>query len=443
MNQILILGAGLVAAPLVKYLNRNGFSITLASQFKQEAEALTEGLSNILPIALDVANEDALGHQVQHHHIVVSFLPFVLHPLVAKQCLKHSKHMVTASYRSDQMKALDKDAKEAGITLLNEMGFDPGLDHLSAMSIINEVQKSGGRVDTFVSWGAGLPSLEDDNNPFHYKFSWAPKSVLLALKNTAKYLKNKQPVILQAKDLISTVRSAWADEPVEFEGYPNRDSVPYREAYGLKDINTLIRGTLRYQGHLEIMKSARDIGLLEERNLPENISNWRQLIAELTALDQTDLETTLPFKPEVVAAFKWAGMLDANCNIEKDLSLLDNFCQILQQKLVFADGERDLSLLVHKFAITNANGEKEYIMSKLKVLGDKHGDTAMSKAVGTPAAIATKLILDGKVSERGSIIPVSEEYYSNMLPLLHDEGLSCVESKISLTDKNFLKEIND
>lgn len=442
MKQILILGAGLVAAPLVGYLHRNGFSITLASQFIEEAETLAKGRENITPCVIDVGSENGLGEAVRQHQIVVSFLPFVLHPIVAKQCLKHSKHMVTASYRSDEMAAFDKEAKQSGIIILNEMGFDPGLDHLSAMSVINEVQKSGGRIESFISWGAGLPSLEDDNNPFHYKFSWSPKSVLLALKNEAKYLKNKQAVTLEAKNLITTVRSAWADEAVEFEGYPNRDSVPYREAYGLHDIDTLIRGTLRYKGHLEIMRQAIDLGLLEERKVPEGVDNWRQLMANLSQLDEAHLPDLLPCPKNVINAFQWAGMLDANCRIVKALSLIDNFCELLQKRLVFAEGERDLSLLVHKFVVIRENGEKEYLMSKLKVLGDSNGDTAMSKCVGTPAAIATKLILDGKVSETGSIIPVSEEYYSNMLPLLHNEGLSCVESKIPLSQNNFLKEIS-
>jgi saccharopine dehydrogenase-like NADP-dependent oxidoreductase len=442
MNQILILGAGLVAAPLVEYLHRNNFSITLASQFLEEAQALSQGRENIKPVVIDVGSEHGLAQAVQLHQIVVSFLPFELHPIVAKQCLKYSKHMVTASYRSDEMAAFDDAAKSAGITILNEMGFDPGLDHLSAMSVINEVQKAGGRIESFISWGAGLPSMEDDNNPFHYKFSWSPKSVLLALKNEARYLNNKKIRILKAKDLISTVRQAWVDEAIEFEGYPNRDSVPYREAYGLNEINNLIRGTLRYPGHLEIMREARDIGLLKEAKIPENISNWRQLIANLTNQEMANLNQTLPFKQNVLKAFEWAGMLDENCPIAKDLSIIDNFCELLRNKLVFSEGERDLSLLVHKFVVIRESGKKEFLMSKLKVLGDKDGHTAMSKCVGTPAAIATKLILDGKVSETGSIIPVSEEYYSNMLPLLHAEGLSCVESNIPITQLNFLKEIN-
>ncbi len=437
MNQILILGAGLVAGPLVEYLHRNGFTITLASQFLSEAETLAKSREGIIPVALNVGDEDALGTAISSHLITVSFLPFVLHPKVAKQCLKYKKHMVTASYRSEEMAAFDSDAKDAGIILLNEMGFDPGLDHLSAMSIINEVQKSGGRIEKFVSWGAGLPSMEDDDNPFHYKFSWAPKAVLLALKNPARYLKGGVEISLNAEELINRVLPVWADEEIEFEGYPNRDSIPYQQAYGLQGVDTLLRGTLRYTGHLEIMKSARDIGLLDNRKVPDNVSNWAELMVHLTDLQLQ----AAPLSQRVAKAFKWAGMLDANHAIEKELSLLDNFCQLLQQKLVFAKGERDLSLLVHKFSVIGANGNKEYRMSKLKILGDESGYSAMSKAVGTPAAIATKLILERKVSQTGSIIPVTEEYYSNMLPLLDEEGLSCVETVIPKTQKGFLKEL--
>ncbi len=441
MPQVLILGAGLVAGPLVDYLHKKGISITLASQFLEEAQNLAKNRDHIRTISFDVSCEKSLGDEVKKHQVVVSFIPFQLHLRVAQQCLKYNKHLVTASYRSEEMAALDEVAKEKNITILNEIGFDPGVDHLSAMSIIDQVHDKGGQVETFVSWGAGLPSPEDCDNPFGYKFAWAPKGVLLAMVNEACYLKNGKVIRLPADNLLDERLDAWTGENMEFAGYPNRDSVPYKEAYGLNEVKTLLRGTLRYRGNLRIMQYAKILGLLDATEREPFKGNWRMLMCELSDLSSERVELDLPCDDDIKEAFNWLGLFDENKPVPPSPSRMDAFCEALQEKLVFQPGERDMALLIHKFGVLYPDGKKVNLMSKLKIFGEGDDYTAMAKAVGTPAAIATELLLNGQLKERGSILPVSREYYSNMLPILEAEGIRCEESEVFIDEKEFLKEV--
>ncbi len=439
MPQVLILGAGLVAGPLVDYLHKQKLQLTLASHILAEAEKLARGRSNIHPVALDVSDAEALAVGISQHQIVVSFIPFALHPLVARACLKNGVHLVTASYRSEQMAAFDQQAKERGITILNEMGFDPGLDHLSAMSVIDKIRQQGGHIKSFVSWGSGLPAPQDNDNPFGYKFAWSPISVLLAMQNEARFLKRGKIITVAASNLLDRPLSAWTGEKEKFEGYPNRDSLPYQQAYGLTDIRNLMRGTLRYEGNLAIMRQARDVGLFDQTSSRIK-GNWLSLMSQLTHLPPQDLPRKWAVDARIKQAFKWAGMFDPHNKIDAD-STLEAFCQRLQTKLVFKPHEQDMALLIHKFAYEDIQGQVHYCMSKFKLLGDKEGHSAMARAVGTPAAIATKLLLDGKVSQTGSILPVAKEFYSQILPVLDAEGLSCNEQEIALAHTGFLKEI--
>lgn len=439
MPQVLILGAGLVAGPLVDYLHKEKIDITLASHIISEAESMAQGRENINPITLNVSDPEALDACVRLHKIVVSFIPFNLHPLVAKACVHNKVHLVTASYRSEAMANFDKPAKDAGITILNEMGFDPGLDHLSAMSVIDKVQQQGGKVKTFVSWGSGLPAPEYNDNPFGYKFAWSPISVLLAMQNEARFLQHGKVITVSASHLLDTLIQAWTGEREEFEGYANRDSLPYQNAYSLEGIDTLMRGTLRYKGNLEIMRQARDIGLFDQTH-SLNDGNWLSLMSHLTNIPKNDLPEKWSINEQVKQAFIWAGMFNEHNTISAD-SAIQAFCQLLEDKLVFKPLEQDMALLIHKFAYEDNAGKMHYRMSKMKVFGDKQGYSAMAKAVGTPAAIATKLLLNGKVSQTGSILPVAKEFYSQMLPVLDTEGLSCKEKDIDINTTGFLKEI--
>lgn len=438
MSQVLILGAGLVAGPLVSYLNKEQISITLASHITEEAQKMAQGKSLVTPIKLDVGNREELRTAVTRHKIVVSFLPYKLHPVVARVCLKEKVHLVTASYRSVEMEQFHQQAKEQGVLILNEMGFDPGLDHLSAMNVIDSIKDNGGTVESFVSWGSGLPSPDCNDNPFGYKFAWAPMSVLMAMLNDARFLRNGKIIDVAADHLLDNTITAWTGEKERFEGYPNRDSMPYQSAYGLDDVKNLMRGTLRYEGNLEIMRFAKNIGLFSHQNL-ETKGKWSDLLAELLAVPSDQLSKNGLIPEHVFEAFKWAGMI-GNDTVSGQ-SAIEAYCNQLQKHLQFKANETDMALLIHKFAYRDVNGSLKYKMSKFKLYGDPGGDSAMAKAVGTPAGIATKLILDGKVSKTGSILPVNKDFHSKMLPLLKMEGLICSEYDIDDQRGEFLSEV--
>jgi len=438
MSQVLILGAGLVAGPLVSYLNKEKVTITLASHIIEEAKNLAFGKENVTPITLDVSNKESLNSAIKSHQIVVSFLPFTLHPIVAAACITNKVHLVTASYRSSEMEQLDDEAKKSGITILNEMGFDPGLDHLSAMHVIDEIHDSGGHIDTFVSWGSGLPSPQFNNNPFGYKFAWAPMSVLMAMQNDAQFLKSKEIVKIDADHLLNQKIQAWTGETESFEGYPNRDSLPYIDAYGLHEVSNLMRGTLRYKGNLDIMRFTKSIGLFSNEIISPDLK-WNELMSQLMELPSDQLETQSKAPELVTKALNWLGLFSNQTVNGK--TFIEAYCNQLQKYLDFKSGETDMALLIHKFAYRDPLGKMNYKMSKFKLFGDTDGYSAMAKAVGTPAGIATKLILDGKISQTGSILPVSKEFHHQMLPILEIEGLSCKESLIDNQAGDFLIEI--
>ena len=281
MSKILVLGAGFVAGPLVKYLSYKGHQITVASQFIDEAQALANDYPEIDISELNVTDADSLGALVKLHDIAISFVPFQFHLNVAKQCIKYSKHMITASYETEDMKALDQQAIDSGIVILNEIGLDPGIDHLSAMRIIDEIHEKGGQLDSFTSWCGGLPAPDYNDNPLGYKFSWAPRNVLTALLNEATFLKDGEIIRVPSEDLLLNTYSIDISEDLKLEGYPNRESVNYRDIYGISEAKDILRGTLRYKGFSAILQACKEMGLLDlnERDDVDGSTDWYSLLS--------------------------------------------------------------------------------------------------------------------------------------------------------------------
>ncbi|MCX6101358.1 MAG: saccharopine dehydrogenase NADP-binding domain-containing protein, partial [Candidatus Bipolaricaulota bacterium] len=265
MSRILVLGAGLVAGPLVRYLSDvKGFHVTVATRTVDKAEKLLAGAPNGTAVALDVDDEAALEALIAKHDLSISLLPYVHHPLVARLCVKHKKHMVTTSYVKDTMRAQDAAARTANVILLNEIGVDPGVDHMSAMQIIHRIRDEGGALLSFTSNTGGLPAPEANTNPMGYKFSWAPRGVVLAGKNSARFLKDGVIVDIAGPELFA---HHWPCAIVgfgELEVYPNRDSLPYIESYGIPSVKSMFRGTLRYPGWCATLKAIADLGILDE-----------------------------------------------------------------------------------------------------------------------------------------------------------------------------------
>ncbi|MFC2081668.1 saccharopine dehydrogenase C-terminal domain-containing protein, partial [Candidatus Bipolaricaulota bacterium] len=317
MKRVLVLGAGLVAGPLVRYLLAvDRFEVTVASRTVSKAETLIGAAANGTALALDVKDELELERLIAEHDLSISLLPYVYHPLVAGFCVKHRKQMVTTSYVKDAMTALDGAAKEAGVILLNEIGVDPGIDHMSAIQVIDKIEEDGGTLVSFTSNTGGLPAPDANDNPMGYKFSWAPRGVVMAGKNPAKYMKDGEVVDVPGPELFS---HHWPCKIVgfgELEVYPNRDSMPYVESYHIPTVKSMFRGTLRYPGWCATLKAIVDLGLLDETERDDMAGlTYGQLCARLIGSNgatlKQDLATHLGISIDAkpITDLEWLGLL--------------------------------------------------------------------------------------------------------------------------------------
>ncbi len=440
MAKFLVLGAGLVSEPLVEYLARRADNeITVASHILPEAQAIADQYENVMPVHLDVMDAAALGNLITGRDVVISFVPPPLHPVVAKACIKAKVHMVNASYQSPELTALDADAKAAGVCILSEIGLDPGIDHLSAMKIIDDVHERGEVVETFISWCGGLPAPQHNDNPLGYKFSWQPKGAILVLLNTATYLRGSHETIIDGKDLMN-----WA-KPIDIAGldlecYPNRNSVMYQSIYGIGEAENILRGTLRYQGFCQTLQLAKILGLMNTGmgGLP-GAMNWQDYIVWLNP--DADLESLKNRTGEAWQGLEWLGCFSA-AKINPKPVPIDVFCDLLLEKLSYADDEQDMIILLHKFVIKKPDGEKYCISSLLKAEGEVGGHSAMARTVGYPAAIAAQMIADGDIVKTGMVRPVTKDIYEPMLAALSGEKISFEENISRGNEPNFIAEIS-
>ena len=267
-KNILLLGSGYVAGPcLAQLLKRPENRVTIACRTLQTAQKLGKNHPQTSAMALDVSDPAQLELAVSKHDVIISLIPYTHHAKVIDAAVKHKKHVVTTSYVSPAMSAYDEAAKNAGVTIFNEVGVDPGIDHLYAIKMIDEVHRNGGKVTGFYSYCGGLPAPEASNNPFGYKFSWSSRGVLLALRNEAKYWKDGQVCCIPGPQLMDSAKPWYIYPAFAFVGYPNRDSTPYTERYNIPECKNLVRGTLRYQGFPQFIKALVSLGFLNDDNV--------------------------------------------------------------------------------------------------------------------------------------------------------------------------------
>ncbi len=442
MKKILVLGAGFVAEPLVEFLKRRTENdITIASYLLSEAEELAKNFDSVKYIQLDVSNQALVQEALVGFDLVVSLVPAPFHPTIAKAAIQTKVNMITASYESEEMKGLAKDIKEAGITVLNEIGLDPGIDHLSAMQIIDKTHAKGEKVSSFVSWCGGLPAPDSNNNPLGYKFSWAPRGVLMALLNEAKYLDNNSPITISSDQLMSWTKPL-SIAGLELEGYPNRESISYKGVYGIEEAKTILRGTLRYLGFSEIIQAAHKLGLLSLNAIDVSEQSWSDFL--VTINDGASIESLQQsISQKALAALEWL-----DCFSDKAIMIkatpMDVFCELLVEKLQYLDNESDMVILQHKFVIEKESGEEYFISSTLRAEGDASGYSAMSKTVAYPAAIASQLMLDGAYTHKGLQLPVTKDIYEPILAQLSQEGIRCEEkifAQNEVSKEVFLSEL--
>ena len=434
-KNILVLGAGLVSRPMIRYLlDQPGFFVTMASRTASKAKEIIDGHPSGKAIELNVDNDALLEKLVSESDVVVSLLPYTYHVKVANLCIKHKKQMITTSYVSDAMKELDKKAKDAGILILNECGLDPGIDHMSAMRIIHEVENKKGKVVSFRSTTGALPSHEANNNPFGYKFSWAPRGVLLASRNAAKWLENGKEISIPGEQLFENYFLQDIKGIGVFENYPNRDSVTYKDIYGLKDAITVYRGTFRMTGWCETIRAIVALGWLNEEPLKSFTGKtYGDVTRHLIGARSTDnLSVTtalyLGIKPysAIIKRFEWLGLF-GNKPLPKDKNNPLDYLNVLTlQKMSMGEHERDMVVMHHEF-IADYTSKKENITSTLIDYGIPDGDTSVARTVALPAAIAVKMILKKEINITGVHIPVIPEIYNPILDELEEIGIKFIE----------------
>jgi saccharopine dehydrogenase (NADP+, L-glutamate forming) len=440
MKKVLVLGAGLVAKPLVRYLlDQPDFQVRVASRTVSKAVKLVDNHPRGEALPLNVSDTAELKRLISDTDLAISMVPYAHHVTVANLCIELKKHMVTTSYVSAAMKALDDKAKNAGVLILNELGLDPGIDHMSAMRIIHDVQNRGGRIASFYSYCGGLPAPEANTNPWGYKFSWSPRGVVMAGKNPARYMKEKKEVKIASEDLFTHFWPMNVEGVPPLEAYPNRDSVPYIDIYGIQDADSMYRGTFRYPGWCETMKKVVDLGLLDEAEQDVKGLTYADFLTRLVKKEKSsdlkaDVAARLKIKPdsEPVKRLDWLGFFGSEPIPSERRSPLDVFADRLLEKLKYEPGERDMIVLHHDFRAEYPQNKKERITSTLVDYGIPNGDSSMSRTVGLPAAIGATLILNGKIQETGVHIPVTPAIYEPALAELEKLNIVCKEKTETL-----------
>lgn len=444
MRNILIIGAGRSASSLIQYLlnksDDQNLQVTIGDLSIELAQRKTNGHKNATAIALDIFNETQRKSEIQKADIVISMLPAHLHIEVAKDCVLYKKNMVTASYISDGMQALDAEVKANNLVFMNEIGLDPGIDHMSAMKIIDEIQDKGGKMILFESFCGGLVAPESDNNLWNYKFTWAPRNVVLAGQGgAAKFIQEGKYKYIPYHKLFRRTEFLEVEGYGRFEGYANRDSLKYREVYGLNDILTLYRGTIRRVGYSKAWNMFVQLGMTDDTYIiddSETISyrDFINLFLPYHPTDSVEIKTRLALGIEQ-DDIMWDKLLELDLFNAKKIVGLKNAtpAQILERILndswTLQADDKDMIVMYHKFGY-ELNGEQFQIDSKMVCIGDDEVYTAMAKTVGLPVAIATLQILNGNIKTPGVQLPTREEVYLPILKELEEYGVVFKETNM-------------
>lgn len=452
MKKILIIGAGRSASSLIKYLlqksETENLFITIGDLSEDLAKKKTNNHKNARAIAFDIFNEAQRKEEIQQSDIVVSMLPAHLHIEVAKDCVTYKKHMVTASYISPAMQELDQVAKENNLILMNEIGLDPGIDHLSAMKVMDEIREKGGNIILFESFCGGLVAPESDNNLWNYKFSWNPRNVVLAGQGgAAKFIQEGKYKYIPYNKLFRRTEFLEVEGFGRFEAYANRDSLKYRSVYGLDNALTCYRGTIRRVGYSRAWDILVQLGMTDDTYVMEDSENmtYRQFtnsflpyhptdtveikLRHAQKIDQDDIIWDKLVELDLFNSTKIVGLKNAT-----PAQILE---KILAEKWALQPQDKDMIVMYHKFGY-ELNGEKKQIDSTMVCIGEDQTYTAMAKTVGLPVAIATLRILKGEIKTPGVQLPISKEVYEPILKELEEYGVIFNEKEVPYLGYNHL-----
>ncbi|EIM74803.1 saccharopine dehydrogenase-like oxidoreductase [Nitritalea halalkaliphila LW7] len=440
MPTILIIGAGKSSTYLIQYLldtlQPKSRKLLLADLNLETAREKLAGYADAEAVALDLQDASARKQLIQRADVVISMLPAAMHPLVAKDCLAFGRHFFTASYESAEMREWKSTIEEKKLFWLNEMGLDPGLDHLSAMKIIDEARAEGNEIIGFKSFCGGLICPESPQNPWKYKFTWNPRNVVLAGQGTSRFIRNGRLKYVPYHMLFRRTEPVHIPGAGDFEAYPNRDSLSYRKVYGLENIPTLLRGTLRNKGFCRSWDFFVQLGMTDDSfimDLPEDFT-YRQftntfLPFHATKTVEEKILELLPFADEaLLEQVRWLGLLAHTPMKQRKGSPAMLLQGVLEEKWALGLDDKDMIVMQHQFILQRPDGTRLERLSNLVVKGETQERTAMAKTVGLPLAIAVDLFLDGKIPLIGLHIPVQKEIYLPVLEKIAQAGITFQET---------------
>ncbi len=438
MKKILVLGAGRSSTSLISYLLRNAptydWEVTVADMARDQALLKITDHAYGKALELDLEYTERVRSEIQDSQLVISLLPASMHPQVAKICLETYRPMLTASYVSDELMKLDHEAKAKGVLLLNECGLDPGLDHMTAIAALDRVRSQGGEIDSFISYTGGLIAPESEDNPWRYKFTWNPRNVVLAGRDTARFIRNGRYKYIPYHKVFSRLEQVGIRGYGAFEGYANRNSLKYRKLYGLDTVDTMIRGTLRRPGFCAAWDVFVQLGMTDDSYILEGLDTmtYRDFVntflyyhpaksVEEKLCDYLNISS----QGAVMQKLNWLGIFDSkpiNIVSGSPASVLQH---LLESKWEFRKHDRDMIVMQHQIGYKLSNKYHRLFLS-LVTKGDED-QTAMSKTVGWPLAIAAKLVLSGVIKDTGVKVPVSQAYYVPILEELSGLGVQFIE----------------
>ncbi len=450
MRKILVVGAGKSASSLIKYLldksEKEDLQIIVADKQIEAAKKLLNNHKNGTAIVLDVFDTASRNEAIKNATIVISMLPARFHLEVAKDCVKYGKSLVTASYISKEMQALNDEVVAKGLVFMNEIGLDPGIDHMSAKQILDRIKDGGAKLLLFESFTGGLVAPESDDNLWNYKFTWNPRNVVVAGQGSAaKFIQEGKYKYIPYHKLFRRTEILDLGEYGKFEGLANRDSLKYRSVYGLEGIKTLYRGTIRKIGFSRAWNVFVQLGMTDDTYTIENSENmtYRDFTNSFLAYSPHDsvelkLRYYLKIDQDDVIWDKLleVGIFDASKKIGlKNATPAQILQKILMDKWTLQPDDKDMIVMMHKFGY-ELNGEKRQINSYMQVIGDDQTYTAMAKTVGLPVAIATLKILNGEIKTPGVQLPITKEVYEPILKELADYGITFKEKKVKYLGYN-------
>lgn len=443
MKNILLLGAGLSTSSLVNYLLQHAgpenWQVTVGDVDPENARKKVAGHPRGKAIAFDIFNEELKKRCIREADLVISMLPARFHPMVAEACLEAGRSMLTASYVSPEVRRLDYLARQKGLLFFNELGVDPGIDHMSAMRVIDSIRAKGGKLTGFRSYTGGLIAPESDNNPWNYKFTWNPRNVVLAGQGTSMYIRDGRCKYIPYHQLYRQTEKTTVPGLGDFDVYANRDSLKYREVYNLPDIRTLFRGTLRRPGYCQTWDVFVQLGMTDDSYTIDDLESltWHDFTGSfIPGGNRRDLCIRLaeylgiPKNGEIMEKLSWLGIFDKTLIGLQQATPAQILQKKLEEKWKLEAGDKDMIVMQHIFDYQYKGGEHRH-RSTLIVIGQGENMTAMAMTVGTPLAIAARLVMNGSIQATGVRVPTLPEFYLPILTELEEHGIRFTEEEDS------------